>query len=211
LPRHFWDFSKIFKFGPIFHQGQKKIPHYYPPTTQKKNFYAFASVLKKPEAAQKSGSGASFLSSNGHRNHQKQSVLRGNTEPGVTGGSMSRRGGQNIFFPTLPNKKIFLQKKSVAAGLMHKYVMQLHGFGKILFFFATTFLGFFENFQIWTHFSQRTKKNPPLQPPYNPKKKILCFCFRFVKTGGRPKIGLRSIFPQLKWTSEPSKTKRFAR
>jgi hypothetical protein len=115
-------FSEVFpNFDPIFAKDKKNPPllaRYKP--KKKKIFYAFASAKNKPEAAQKSDSGASFLSSNGHRNHQKQHVLPCDTEPGVTGGSQGCRGGQKIFFPTFPNKKKFLQNQSGAAALVCK-------------------------------------------------------------------------------------------
>jgi hypothetical protein len=103
-----------------FGAKDKKIPQLLSHDQKKKKKSAFASVSQKPEAAQKTNSGASFLSSNGHRNHQKRGVLPWDKQPGVTGGGSSGGGGSKNIFPHFPQKKIFLQKKSVAAGLMYQ-------------------------------------------------------------------------------------------
>jgi hypothetical protein len=177
---------------------------------QKKKNFAFPSVAQQSVAARKTNSGASFLSSNGHRNHQKRGRKHCDTEPGVTGFAGCRRGVKNTSPPTFPEKKYFCEKNVLQLDLCANDVCSATCSGKNRSFFPRHFCNFSKLFKLGPIFSPRTKKNPPLRPPYNPKKIFLCFCLRYFKTGGGPKIGLRSIFPQLKWTSEPSKTKRFA-
>jgi hypothetical protein len=73
--RHFWDFSKIFQILTHFFAKDKKKTLLLGHDREKNFFSAFASVSITPVAPQETNSGASFLSSNGHRNHQNRSVL----------------------------------------------------------------------------------------------------------------------------------------